>query len=120
MMTITLMSMGVLKLPGSGQETFKNLYGFEIDFQWWPVLSSTISVIGILFGTLWMFQPMVEETNKYVGYLIFVPIFAFQLLSWTLVIIMLESFSIFLFVVAVVINAFVLFMVQQESFIWLG
>jgi hypothetical protein len=117
MLTVTLMSLGVLKLPGTEHETFRNSYGFEIDFQWWPVLSSIISVIGILLGTLWMFQPIVEETNKIVGYLIFVPIFVFRLLTWLLVILMLESFSIFLFGAAVLINAFVLFMVQKASLV---
>ncbi len=78
MLTVTLMSMGVLKLPGTEHETFKNAYGFEINFQWWPVFSSIISVIGILLGTLWMFQPIVEETNRIVGYLTFIPIFAFR------------------------------------------
>jgi len=78
MLTITLMSMGVLRLPGTEHETFTNAYGFEIDFQWWPVFSSVISVIGILFGTLWMFQPIVNETNRMVGYLTFLPIFVFR------------------------------------------
>jgi hypothetical protein len=109
--------MGVLKLPGTEHETFRNLYGYEIDFHWWPILSLVISAIAILFGTFWMFQPIVEETNKIVGYLIFVPIFVFRLLTWLLVIIMLESFSLFLFGAAVLINAFVLFMVQKASLV---
>ncbi len=78
MLTVTLMSMGVLRLPGTENETLRNAYGFEIDFQWWPVFSSIISVIGILLGTLWMFQPIVNETNRMVGYLTFLPIFAFR------------------------------------------
>ena len=64
MLTGTLMSLGILKLPGTEQKLFKNAYGIEIDFQWWPIVSSILSLIGILFGTLWMFDPIVKETNK--------------------------------------------------------
>ena len=78
MLTATLMSLGVLKLPGTEHQTFKNAYGFEIDFIWWPVVSSIISLIGILFGTLWMFEPIVKETGKIIGYAIFIPIFLFR------------------------------------------
>ena len=80
MLTGTLMSLGVLKLPGTEHQLFKNAYGFEIDFQWWPVVTSTISLIGILFGTLWMFEPILKETGKLVGYVTFLPIFLFRYL----------------------------------------
>jgi hypothetical protein len=78
MLTATLISLGVLKLPGTEQNSFKNAYGFEIDFQWWPVATTILSFLGILFGTLWMFSPIVKETGKVVGYLTFIPIFLFR------------------------------------------
>ena len=82
MLTGTLMSLGILKLPGTEQKLFKNAYGIEIDFQWWPIVSSILSLIGILFGTLWMFDPIVKETNKIVGYFTFIPIFLFRFKIW--------------------------------------
>ena len=78
MLTGTLMSLGVLKLPGTEHKTWINAYGFGIDFIWWPVVSSILSLIGILFGTLWMFEPIVKETGQIVGYITFIPIFLFR------------------------------------------
>ena len=78
MLTGTLMSLGVLEIPGTVQNTITNIHGIGINIQWWPVISSIFSLIGILFGTLWMFEPIVRETNKTVGYFTFIPIFLFR------------------------------------------
>ena len=78
MLTGTLMSLGVLEIPGTGKKTIANSHGIEIPIQWWPVVSLIVSLIGILFGTLWMFDPIVRETNKIVGYFTFIPIFLFR------------------------------------------
>ena len=75
-----MMSLGVLKFPiienlETDQLILKIAFGLEIILKFFP---SIFSLIGILLGTLWMFEPIVFETNKIVGYFAFIPIFLFR------------------------------------------
>jgi hypothetical protein len=80
---------------GSSSFTVENGYGLKIDLSWFTIVSSIISVIGVLFGARWTVNPIGKETNGVVAFLIFLPMFFFRMLAWLTIITILHSFSFF-------------------------
>jgi len=108
------MSIGVLQLPGSEEIILYNSYNEKIDVSWFPIFTTILSAIGILFGGLWIVQPIIDETNWWIGKLAFLPIFFYRMLAWQIIIITLESFSLLVCVVFLSINCLVLYLVQKK------
>jgi len=57
-------------------------------------LCTFIGLEGVLAGTLWTVDPIDSKTRFYAGKLIFLPIFAYRLISWQVIFITLGDFSI--------------------------
>ena len=109
-----MMATGILEIPGSEKQTFSNQHGEEIDFSWLPIGSVCLSIIGILTGALWVVAPVQKETNWFVGKITFLPIFFFRMLAWEIILIILDSFSLFIFLGFALLNWIVLLFVQDQ------
>jgi hypothetical protein len=103
--------MDILKI---GKSSYKSTYGI-IDLSWWPIISSVSSVLAILFGSIWIYKPVSDKTNKWIGYLTFLPIFFFRLLSWQIIIITSVELSFVVLGVALVLNAASFYLIQGEK-----
>jgi len=103
--------MGILEINGF---SFESTYG-RINLSWWPIVSSTCSIFGLLFGSLWIYEPVSSETNKLIGFLTFLPIFLFRLLGWQIIILTTVELSCVLIVAIIFINASILYSVQSHK-----
>jgi len=106
--------MNILPLPGSENVTFSNGFGVTINLSWFPIVSTCLSIVGILTGALWIVEPFEEETHFIVGKLTFLPIFFFRMLIWLIFLILLHSFSIFAFFAFAGLNMLILLLVQEQ------
>jgi hypothetical protein len=114
MLKLTLMSIGILQLPGSEEIILYNSYNEKIDVSWFPIFTTILSAIGILLGGLWIVQPIVDKTNWWTGKLSFLPIFFYRMIAWQIIIITLESFSVIVCLVFISINCLVLYLAQKK------
>lgn len=94
--------------------TAVNAYGMSIDFSWFSLISSIISIIGILLSASITVEPIQEQTNKFVAFVAFVGLFLFRMLAWLILITMLHSFSFFVLVGLAVLNWITLLLSQKE------
>jgi hypothetical protein len=104
-------------LVGTEKKTWKNDFGIEIDLTWLPIVSTCLSVLGILTGALWIVAPIEKTTNSIIGKIIFLPIFFYRLLVWQIILIILNSFSFFAFAGFAFLNWIVLFLFIQDQLI---
>ena len=109
-----MMTTGILPVPGTEQKFVKNGFDFEIDFSWFPIVSTCLSVIGILFGAKWIVKPVEKETNSIIGKFTFIPIFFFRMLVWLLILTILNSFSVIAFVCFAASNWMILLCAQDN------
>jgi type III secretory pathway component EscS len=61
-------------------------------------VSSIISIIGILIGATKTVQPIQDQTYPGIGFVSFLCLFLFRMLSWIILMTMLHSFAIFVMV----------------------
>jgi hypothetical protein len=109
-----MMAMGILPLPGTEKAVVKNRFNFEMDLSWVPIVTTCMSIIGVLFGAVWIVEPVVKETNWIIGKLTFIPIFFYRMLVWLLILIILHSFSIIALVCFAALNWITLIFVQDQ------
>lgn len=69
---------------------------------------------GILSGTLWTFKEINEKTRYNAGKLMLLPIFFFRMITWTIILIVLGSFSIGTFISFIVVNSILLLFIQDQ------
>lgn len=91
-----------------------NAYGLTINFSWFSLVSSIISIIGILLSASITVEPIEEQTNKFVAFVAFVGLFLFRMLSWLILMTMLHSFSFFVLIGLAVLNWITLLLAQKE------
>ena len=114
LLKLTMMAFGILPLPGTEKTTVKNRFDLEIDLTWFPIVSTCLSIVGVLIGTLWIVDPIVKETTWIIGKLTFIPIFFYRMLVWLLILIILDWFSLIALVCFALINFIILFFAQKE------
>ena len=105
-----MITMGILEI---GNPSYQSTYGM-INLSWWPIISSVSSVLAILFGSIWIYKPVSDETNKWIGYLTFLPIFFFRLLGWQIIIITSVELSLVLLGIALALNAAAFYAIQGD------
>lgn len=108
-----MVSMGILEINGFSIES---TYG-RINLSWWPIVSSTCSIVGLLFGSLWIYEPVSKKTNKWIGFFTFLPIFFFRLLSWQILILLTVELSLIVIIVILFINTTILYAVQSSQLV---
>jgi hypothetical protein len=91
-----------------------NTFGIKFDLSWFNIVSSIISVVTILFGSRWTVRPIQEETNAFVAYIVFLPLFIFRMLSWLAIITILHSFSLIAFAALAFINILIFVLAQDQ------
>ncbi len=109
-----MIAMNILPLPGSENINLSNGFGVTINLSWFPIVSTCLSVVGILTGALWIVEPVEKETNFIVGKLTFLPIFFFRMFSWLIFFILLHSFSVFACFTFAGLNMLTLLLVQEQ------
>jgi hypothetical protein len=114
MLKLILMSLGILQLPGSEEIVLQNSYNEEIDVSWFPIVSACLSATGILFGGLWIVQPIADHTHWLTGKLAFVPLFFYRMTAWIIILFTLESFSFVPFVTLISANFLVIWGLQEK------
>ncbi len=114
LLKLTMMAFGILPMPGTEKTTVKNRFDIEIDLTWFPIISTCLSIVGVLLGTLWIAEPVEKTTNWIVGKLTFVPIFFYRMLVWLIIFIMLDWFSLLALACFALVNASILFFAQNE------
>ena len=84
---------------------------------WWPFLSSSFSICGIVYGSHWIIAPLSTEIrDKVIGFFSYLAIFFFRLLSWQFIIIVIAEFSFIVIIAIFLINAVVLVKAQPGHF----
>jgi len=63
LLKLSLMSLGLLKLPGSERTYLVNSYDFAINLSWFPIVTICFSVVAILYGASKTMEPIAEQTN---------------------------------------------------------
>jgi hypothetical protein len=91
-----------------------NTFWIKFDLSWFNIVSSIISVVTILFGSRWTVRPIQEETNAFVAYIVFLPLFIFRMLSWLAIITILHSFSLIAFTALAFINILIFVLAQDQ------
>ena len=86
----------------------------SIDFSWFGLASSIISICGILVGAVGTVKPIQDQTYKWVGYLSFLMIFGFRMVAWLITMIMLDSYSVFPLALLALVNWITLITVQDK------
>ena len=114
LLKLTMMAFGILPLPGTEKTTVKNRFDIEIDLTWFPIVSTCLSIAGVLIGTLWIVKPVEKETNWIIGKLTYLPIFVYRMLVWLLILIILEWFSLLALACFALINLIILFFAQNK------
>ena len=114
LLKLTMISMNILPLPGSENVSIRNGFGVEINLSWFPIVSTCLSVIGILSGALWIIEPVENETHFIIGKATFLPIFFFRMLIWLIFLIVLHSFSVFACFAFAGLNMLILLLVQEQ------
>ncbi len=109
-----MMATGILPIPGKEKLYVKNQFGFEIDLSWFPIVSTCLSVIGIIIGALWIVEPVERKTNVIIGKLTFITLFFYRILVWLIILTILQSFSIIALLCFAIINWLILLFVQDE------
>jgi hypothetical protein len=117
LLKLTMMALGILPLPGTEKNIIKNRFDIEVDLSWLPIVSSGLSVIGIIIGALWTVDPIGRKTNNIIGKLTFIPIFYYRMLIWLLILLILDNFSVIAFVITAGLNLLVLLLVQGKLII---
>jgi hypothetical protein len=109
-----MMSLEILPIPGTERNIVKNRFDLEIDLSWFPIVSTCLSIIGILTGALWIVEPVEKETHGITGKITFIPIFFYRMLTWLIILIILHSFSVLAFACFAFLNWLVLLFVQDQ------
>jgi len=109
-----MMAIGIIPIPGTTKSSFKNGFDFEIDLSWFPIVSTGLSIIGVLTGALWIVEPAEKQTNWMIAKLLFIPIFFYRMLVWLIILIILHSFSIIPIICFVAMNCMVLIFIQER------
>ena len=94
---------------------FESTYFGRINLNWWAMVSSFLSIFGLLFGSLWIYEPISSETNKWIGFFTFLPIFFFRLLGWQFIILATVELSLILVVAILITNVAILYLVQSSQ-----
>ena len=108
------MSLRILPLPGTEKIVLQNSYKEKMDVSWFPIFTTCLSAIGILFGGHWIVQPLEDITNCLTGKLTFLSIFFYRMVAWQIIIITLERFSILPFAMFIFVNFLVLCLIQRK------
>ena len=94
--------------------SFESTYVW-INLSWWPIVSTTCSIFGLLFGSLWIYEPVSNETNKWIGFFTFLPIFFFRLIAWQIIILITVELSLILIAAILITNVTALYSVQSSQ-----
>jgi hypothetical protein len=115
MLKLTMMSLGILPLPGTEEFKLQNSYNPEkIDLSWFPIFTTCLSAIGILHGGVWIVKPVADEGNWLTGNFVFFPIFIYRMVAWQIIIITLEIISFLAIAILVFANFLVICFVQSQ------
>ena len=101
-------------LIGTQKLELVNSYGFKLDLSLFAMVSSIISIAGILFSASWTTKPIQNQTHVLVALLAFLPLFLFRMLSWLLIITCLDLFSFIIIIGLLVLNWIVLILTQDR------
>lgn len=99
---------------GSQRFELENSYGIKVDLSSLAIVSSIISIIGILFSASRTMDPIKEHTHNYLAIVAFMPNFLFRMTSWLLIIMMLDLFSFVVFIGILAVNLITLILVQDQ------
>jgi len=94
---------------------FENVLGIQVDLSWFSIISSIISIIGMLNGALWVTEPVQKITSGLTGKLTFFPLFFYRLLAWLMIITFLHSFSFIVLAGQALLNAAILLLSQSNK-----
>jgi hypothetical protein len=100
---------------GTQSKMIENELGIQVDLSWFSIISSIISIIGMLNGALWITEPIQKVTNGPTGKLTFFPLFFYRLLAWLMIITFLHSFSFIVLAGQALLNAVVLLLFQDHK-----
>jgi hypothetical protein len=100
---------------GSQTTIFQNGLGIQVDLSWFSIVSSIISIVGMLNGGLWITKPIQHITDGLTAKLTFFPLFLFRMMSWLMIITFLESFTFFVLAGLAILNSTVLLILQKSK-----
>ena len=105
----------VFLVTGTESKMFENVLGIQLDLSWFSIISSIISIIGMLNGALWITEPIQKVTSRLTGKLTFFPLFFYRLLAWLMIITFLHSFSFIVLAGQALLNTAVLLLSQSNK-----
>ena len=91
-----------------------NIIGIQIDLSWFCIVSSIISIFGMLTEGQWVVESIQIVTNRLTANMNFVLLFSYRMLAWLMIITFLNGFSFIVLIGIVTINSIV-FLILQKS-----
>jgi hypothetical protein len=86
-----------------------------VDLSWLSIVSSIISIAGILTGALWVTEPIKFMTDGLIAKLTFMPLFFYRMLAWLIIVSFLHSFSLVVLAGLAIFNILVLCFLQRKK-----
>ena len=93
----------------------ENELGIKVDLSWFSIVSSILSIAGMITGALWITEPLENVTNGFAGKLAFLPLFFYRMLAWLTIITFLHSFSFIVLSGLLILNSVVLLLSQTNK-----
>jgi len=105
----------IISLKGSQTNILENELGIKVDLSWFSIVSSILSIGGMLTGALWITEPLEHVTNGHAAKLAFLPLFFYRMLAWLTIITFLHSFSFIVLAGLFILNSVVLLLSQANK-----
>ena len=99
---------------GSETNYLVNGFGIKVDFSWFSIVSSILSIGGMLNGALWVTEPLQKITDGWTAKIIFLPLFFYRMLAWLMIISILDIFSFLILAGLFILNSIVLLVSQHK------
>jgi len=108
------MSRGTLGLPGSQEVILSNSYGISINLTWLALAAIIVSLITVLFGGLWISDPISKTTDIFTGKLIYFWVLIYRMIVWQVIIVLLDKFFPVFTLCLFVANLAIIFTMQRK------
>jgi len=99
---------------GSQINYLENSLGIKVDFSWFSIVSSILSIAGMLNGAIWITEPLQNITDGWTAKIVFLPLFCYRMLAWLIIISFLDMFSFLVLGGLFILNSLVLLMSQHK------
>jgi hypothetical protein len=92
-----------MKIIDASPSPYNGVYA-SIDLRWWPILSISVSVLGILISFLKISGAISAEHGRWYGLTLFFPVFLFRIISWQFMVLLFAENIFWVLGISVLLN----------------